>query len=272
MTVPTPSLDAFRCGEVARDVKMQAAAGALAAPASEQLAILVLLVGDGDPEVRSLAEATLTRIPTDALKGFLAQSDVPAELREFFVSRGVIAPEMPAVEAEAQSPPMETGPSGIDDLLDDTLDDALDDTSEEGEARRQSIAQRLSKMGFTDKLKAAAKGNKEMRSILIRDPSKMIAAAVLSSPKVTDAEVAGFARMGNVSEDVLRTIGSNRAWLKNYSVVAALIKNPKTPVAMSMNFLSRLSDRDAAMLATDRNIPEALRAAARKRATAAREK
>ncbi|PYR21330.1 MAG: hypothetical protein DMF98_22340 [Acidobacteria bacterium] len=106
-----------------------------------------------------------------------------------------------------------------------------------------------------------------MRASLIRDPNKMIAAAVLSSPKLSDSEVESFARMANVSEDVLRVIGSNRAWLKNYGVVVGLTKNPKTPVGMSMNLLSRLSDRDAAILSVDRNVPEALRAAARKRAT-----
>ena len=45
------------------------------------------------------------------------------------------------------------------------------------------------------------------------------AAAVLSSPKVSEAEIESFAKMATVSEDVLRTIGMNRSWLKNYSVV-----------------------------------------------------
>ena len=35
--------------------------------------------------------------------------------------------------------------------------------------------------------------------------------------------------MGNVTEEVLRVIGTNRAWLKNYGVVLGLVKNPKTP-------------------------------------------
>ena len=52
------------------------------------------------------------------------------------------------------------------------------------------------------------KGTREMRAVLIRDPNKMIAAAVLSSPKLTDQEVESFARMANVSEDVLRIIGA----------------------------------------------------------------
>jgi len=92
---------------------------------------------------------------------------------------------------------------------------------------------------------------------------------VLSSPKVTGAEIEAFARMANVSEDVLRIIASNRVWTKNYGVVAGLAKNPKTPVALSMNFLGRLNNRDLVGLSTDRNVAEALRISARKRIVAA---
>jgi hypothetical protein len=99
----------------------------------------------------------------------------------------------------------------------------------------------------------------------VRDPNKMIAAAVLSSPKLTEPEVESIARMANVSEDVLRSIASNRSWTKNYSVVVGLTKNPKTPLAMSMNLMQRLTDRDVGQLAVDRNVPEPLRVAARKR-------
>jgi hypothetical protein len=70
-----------------------------------------------------------------------------------------------------------------------------------------------------------------------------------------------------VSDDVLRIIAHNRAWTKNYSVVVGLVKNPKTPVAMSMNMMQRLNDRDLGQLSLDRNIPEALRVAARKKLT-----
>ena len=120
-------------------------------------------------------------------------------------------------------------------------------------------------MSFTERLKAAMKGTKEMRAILIRDPNKMISAAVLSSPKVTEAEAAGFARMASLSEDVLRAIGHNRAWMKSYGVVVGLARNPKTPVAMSLNLLPRLQDRDVQAISVDRNVPEPLRIAARKK-------
>jgi hypothetical protein len=70
--------------------------------------------------------------------------------------------------------------------------------------------------------------------------------------------------MGNVSEDVLRIIGTNRAWLKNYSVIIGLTRNPKTPPAISMQLMHRLTEKDVKMLAVDRNVPEALRLAARR--------
>ena len=73
-----------------------------------------------------------------------------------------------------------------------------------------------------------------------------------------------FAKMANVSEDVLRVIGMNRTWLKNYGVIIGLVKNPKTPPALSMQLLSRINERDMKMVAVDRNVPEALRLAARK--------
>ena len=68
--------------------------------------------------------------------------------------------------------------------------------------------------------------------------------------------------------DVLRMISRNRAWMKNYKIAAALTRNPKTPVALSLSLLSRLNDRDLAQLSVDRNVSEAVRIAARKKVMA----
>jgi hypothetical protein len=137
-----------------------------------------------------------------------------------------------------------------------------------GEPARQSISQQVAGMGFSERLKAAVKGSREMRALLVRDPNKMISASVLSSPKLTENEVEAFAKMANLSEDVLRIIASNRRWMKNYGVVVGLCRNPKTPLAMSLNHMNRLTDRDLQMLSIDRNVPEPLRVAARKKVVA----
>jgi len=251
MSGPTPILDFFRRGEVARDVRLLAAQGTLAPRANEQLEILVLLLEDADPEIREVADATLNRIPVETLQGFLARSDVSIGLREFFGDRGVFPSEIPPIE--------------IDDPLIDTAPSEFVEEEGEAEAERGSIMQKIQQMSFTERLRAAMKGTKEMRAILIRDPNKMICAAVLSSPKVTESEAASFAKMASLSEDVLRAIGHNRAWMKSYGVVIGLARNPKTPVAMSLNLLARLQDRDVQAISVDRNVPEPLRIAARKK-------
>jgi len=71
--------------------------------------------------------------------------------------------------------------------------------------------------------------------------------------------------MGNVSEDILRMIGANRSWMKNYGVLTGLARNPKTPLSLSLNLLSRLNDRDAQLIAIDRNVRGPCGIAARKR-------
>jgi len=54
-----------------------------------------------------------------------------------------------------------------------------------------------------------------MRAILVRDPNKLVASAVLSSPKLSMGEVEAFAKMATVTEDVLRALGQNPARGKN---------------------------------------------------------
>jgi RNase P/RNase MRP subunit POP5 len=122
----------------------------------------------------------------------------------------------------------------------------------------------LASLSVIERVKLAMNGTREHRAQLIRDPNRLVASAVLSSPKVTESEVEAFAKMGNVSEEVLRIISTNRTWVKQYSVALGLARNPKTPPAISMHLLHRLTERDVKALAADRNVPELLRNAARR--------
>lgn len=245
----TPLLDTFKQGNVARDVRLQAARGELAPRPHEQLALLVNLVGDPDPEVAATAEATLAAIPRATLAAHLAQGDVSSEIRSFFQAR--------AIEPDATAP-VDTGAPLIDT-------GATPDSAAEADGDAGSTMQRLSAMNVAQRLSRAMKGSREERAILIRDPNKIVAAAVLSSPKLSETEVESIAKMGNVSEDVLRIIAGTRAWAKNYQVTLALAKNPKTPAAISMNLLARLVESDVRKISTDRNVPDVLRMTARKR-------
>ena len=249
--VRTPLVDFFRRGEVARDVRLVAAQGAFAPRALDQLAILLILRDDADPEIAREAIGTIERLPEAALSAFLGRSEVPTEMRAFFEARGT------SIGAAAENG-------------DDPLIDVVEGASAGEEEGNVSTAERLAMMSVLEKMKAAMRGTREERAILVRDPNRLVAAAVLSSPKLTGQEIETIAKMANVGEDVLRVIGTNRQWTKSYGVVAGLVRNPKTPVAIALNLLHRVHDRDVKMLALDRNIPEPVRMAARKRAANAR--
>jgi len=229
----------------------------MAPRANEQIALLMLLVDDQDPEIAGAADATVSALPRAALEGFLARSDASTEMRAFFAERGV---QPAAVAAPTADAPL------IETSLADEAPTAVA-TAEEGPADqiRESTVQKIAALNVAQRMSLAMKGSREERAVLIRDPNKIVAVAVLASPKLSETEVESIAKMANVSDEILRMIGFSRAWTKNYAVVHALVRNPKTPVAMSMNFLSRLNDKDLRNLSTNRNVPDVLRVSARKR-------
>jgi hypothetical protein len=236
----SPIIDFFLRGEVGDDLRLLAARGALVPSVLEQMALLVLLVDDAEPSVAAAAAETLNRLPRPALLAFLAGPEVPDAMRAFFAARGIELPER-----RAAPPAGSAGPAAEE---------------EEGDVDPQV----LSTLPIIDRMKLAMKGTRAQRATLVRDSNKLVAAAVLSSPKLTETEVEAFSKMANVSEDVLRIIANNRAWTKNYVIVAALARNPKTPPALSMPLVQRLNERDLKALSIDRNVPEGVRLAARK--------
>jgi hypothetical protein len=238
---------------------MMAAQGLVAPRAHEQLGLLALLSADADPAIRAAAETTIARIPQLDLARFLGRPDVAHEILDFFVRRGIEpvpseapAPDDPMLDAAALGAPAGEG-EGDEETA-----------PESGDAKRLATFQRLSLLTVSEKIKAAMRGSREERTILIRDPNKLVSLAVLSSPKVNDREIESYAKMANVSEDVLRVIGGTRAWTKSYSVIRALAFNPKSPIPVSMALVSRLVEKDVRTLAMDRNIAEPVKILARK--------
>ena len=241
-----PLLECFIRGDVDPEVSMLAAQGALAPRADEQLAILVYLVTNDETHVATVANQTIAALPVGAVAGLIARKDTSEKVLGFFAARGIV--------------PGATATEDTDAPLVDTGDEAAEAEAEAAESGRVP----LHAMTVPQRLKMAMKGSREQRAVLVRDNNRMIAAAVLSSPKLSETEVEAFARMSNVSEDVLRTISMNRSWMRKLAVATALVKNPKTPPAISLTLLPRMNQRDVKNLSIDRNVPEALRLNARK--------
>ena len=127
-----------------------------------------------------------------------------------------------------------------------------------------SAVTRLYRQNTAQKMISALKGTREDRAILVRDPNRLVSSAVLGSPKLTDVEIESFAGMKSLSDEVLRRIGNHKEWTKRYGVIANLVKNPRTPLGISIGLVSRLNPRDIKGLAVDRNVPEVIRKQAQK--------
>lgn len=124
---------------------------------------------------------------------------------------------------------------------------------------RVSMIRRIMMMNTRDRIKLALKGDREARSVLIRDSNRVVSAAVMSNPRITDQEVENVAAMRTISDEVLRLISNNRTWARSYPIIHNLARNPRTPVPTVLNILPRIRTKDLQNLTQNRNVSEAVR-------------
>jgi hypothetical protein len=125
--------------------------------------------------------------------------------------------------------------------------------------RRDSTLHKISKLDIRGRITLAMRGSKEERSILIRDSTKLVAIAVLESPKVTEGEVENFALQKNVLESVLRAIPMKRKFAKNYNIMRNLVCNPRTPLDLSLGLMKNLLVHDLKNLSGNKEVPDTIR-------------
>jgi hypothetical protein len=110
-----------------------------------------------------------------------------------------------------------------------------------------------------DRVKLGQKGDREARSILIRDSNKIVATAVINNPRITDHEVENIAAMRTVADEVLRIIGLNRTWTRSYPIIHNLTRNPRTPLPTAFHLLPHIRTKDLKQLTQNRNVAEGVR-------------
>jgi hypothetical protein len=189
---------------------------------------------------------------------------------DFCVRSGLQLADLPQMRAaririygpEAADAIPDPGPSADEVLAEYQVGDESAPPLEEG--KRLTFSQRIMKMSIAEKIKLATKGNKEARGYLLRDSNKLVAVAAVRSPKLTDPEVLAIANSRQAHEDVLRTVFSNREWVKMYPVKLALVKNPKVPLPIAMKLMFTLRESEIKEIARDKNVPSGIQMQARK--------
>ncbi len=113
-------------------------------------------------------------------------------------------------------------------------------------------------MAVSEKIKLALVGDKEARSILIRDGSKVIQMAVAQNPRLTDKEAIQIAKMRTIDESVLRYLSNDSRWRKTYLIKLELVKNPKTPLMLAMRLMSLLREADLRQIGKSKDVLKAI--------------
>jgi hypothetical protein len=126
-------------------------------------------------------------------------------------------------------------------------------------AKRENALQKISRLNVQGRIQLALKGNKEERSLLIRDGTKIVAIAVLEAPKLSDGEVEKFASQKNVLEAVLRQIPLKRKFMKNYKVVRNLVANPRTPLDLGLTLMKNILPVDLKNISGNKDVSETIR-------------
>ena len=128
----------------------------------------------------------------------------------------------------------------------------------------QSKFQMAQSMGVGEKIKAALTGDKEWRSILIKDSNKLVSVSVIRNPRISDGEVLTIAKSAVQNEEIMRVICTNKEWIKNPLIRKALAENNKTPIPAALRFVATLSEKELAMLGRNKNVASVISSQARR--------
>jgi hypothetical protein len=141
---------------------------------------------------------------------------------------------------------------------------ALDLHGEDEAKKRVPMLKLVTTLNVAQKIALALKGNREARTILLRDTNRVVSAAAIRSPRVTEQEVLACAKSRSVSDEVVRIIAASKDMIKSYGVKMALVQNPKTPMPTAMRFLSLLREADVKSISKSKNVPQAIANQARR--------
>lgn len=228
--------------------------------------IAEIIVGNQERCMRSAAlvdgvrrNPNLSKSSLDRLFDFLVRSGVIFEdFPEFTEAIARLSHTEMAAAAEAVKLPAE-----LAHLIEDSeeadaraaeLVDQIERADTDEARARIPIMKLVASLNAAQKVSLALKGNKEARTLLIRDSNKVVCTSAIRNPRVTEPELISAAQSRSVSDDVIRIIARSKEMTRTYMVKKALVYNPKTPVQVSMQFLALLRQSDLAAVAKSRNV------------------
>jgi len=297
-SVPDDLLAQIESGEVSAQILEFVARGLVPLPAEELVRAVASVIAGGDAALAPTAEATFRAFDAGSVRAAVLTKGIRPEqigpLQDIIITNQVRLLEAPLiVERLFENPRLSAEiRRRADEFLEEFFlkkerekDEAaaaaaaaapsapepeapaapeVEEERELSEDEKKSLFARVSVMSVVQRIRLAYRGNKEERMFLVQDRNRLVSAAVLKSPKTREADAETIANMKSVSEDVLRTIAFRRDWMRHYGILRALVRNPRSPIDVTLGLVIKLNAKDMKLLSSDRNVPEAVRASARR--------
>ena len=246
VTIKIPAhLAVYVKAETAATEKFAVINGAVSLPAAEWVTLLFFLCYDKNREVQAAALAAMKGLPP-ALAGEIARAPAThPRLSELLAKLHPAVAEYPLPEEDRQQDATVS--------MDAEEGAAAEEDAEEEEEYRSKY-QQAQAMGVGEKIKMAMTGDKEWRSILIRDSNKLVNGAVVKNPRITEPEILTISKSVIQNDEILRVICQNKEWIKNYEIRRALVLNNKTPLPVALRFMGFMTEKDLSAMAKSKNI------------------
>ena len=284
----SPAVAAYVRPDVSSAEKLRGLDAAAEMAPADQVLLFFCLMRDADDLIKAAATVAFGALPEKLLAEYIRESKTHPAILDVIARHHHAWPDVVAalLENEVLSPQaagflkrftaqdeqlldrVETdqgsGEEGLVEELSADDEEPLKDTDYSDEDEPSEVEEQdeefLSKykmaqiMGIAEKIKMALSGDKEWRSILIKDANKLVSGSVIKNPRITEAEIHTLVKSGVQNDEIMRLICSNKEWIKNYKIRKALVENPRTPVQNALRYLATLGAKDIAGYAKSKNI------------------
>ena len=249
----SPAVAAFVRPGTPPEIRLAGCSAAESMGASDRLMLLFCLSKDAEPAVRTAALSALAEVPEEIIREYLDCDNAHPMVRDAlptFCKHYPITP--PAVEPDVieDEDVLAAAPDEADQESEPDEEEPVDEADEEFLSKYKTAQI----MGIGEKIKMALSGDKEWRSILVKDANKLVSGSVIKNPRITEGEILTLIKAGIQNDEIMRLICANKEWIKSYKIRKALVENNRTPVQNAMRYLGTMGEKDLASFAKSKNI------------------
>jgi hypothetical protein len=134
--------------------------------------------------------------------------------------------------------------------------------------RRQAeslLRVRIEELSLGERIALARRASRGLLGCLIDAGDAPVLRALLGNPRMVELEAVRIAATPKGGPDLFRYLAEHPTWGVRPSVRMALLRNPRTPVAVALRLVDRLQRRDLHRLTKDVKVPKIVRVSAGRR-------